>query len=192
VTKTRIVMLVSFAVVFAAGMAAGLLLARSARPAHRRSWLTSELDLTSEQREQMREIWSWPDPRSPMRSPFERRRAIREWRDEAVRALLTDEQKVRHDELMLQYERKLAELTEERRKAFEEKVERTKGILTESQRKKYEELLEKGRGSRRRPGGGRPHRRADEPGSGPFRENRGAQRAEVQDGPGGRDESLEE
>ena len=165
-------MLASFAVVFAAGVAVGLVLAWSARASHRRSWLAGELDLTPQQREQMREIWSQPDQRAQMRSHFERSRAIREQRDEALRALLTEEQKARHDELLQEYEQQLNELNEERRKAFEEKVQRTKEILTEPQRKKYEELLGRGPGPRRRSEEGWPQGRGGEPGSGPFRENR--------------------
>lgn len=197
-------MLVSFAVVFAAGVVAGLLLARSARPAHRRSWLASELGLTPEQQQQMRKIWSEPDQRSAMRGDLERRRALRQWRDEALRALLTEEQKARHDALVHQYEQKLAELNEERRKAFEETMERTKEILTESQRKKYEKLLEWRHGLRGRtggepphergvrPGGGAPHRRGAGPGAGPFGPSRHTPAAEVQDGPGGPEKSKQE
>ena len=179
----------SFAVVFAAGVAVGLLLPRSARPRHRGSWLARELDLTPEQKEQMRKIWSEPDQRSSMRGDLERRRALREARDEAMRALLTEEQKARHDALVQEYEQKLAELYEERRKAFEERLERTKEILTESQRKKYEELMEKGRGSRGRPGGGLPRRPGGGSGREPFREHRKAPTQEVQDGPPGQEES---
>jgi len=156
VTKTRIIVLLSFVVVFAAGAAVGLLLSRSALPRHPRSWLASELGLTPEQREQMRQIWSRPDQGSPMRSHLERRRAIRKWRDEAVRALLSEEQKGRYDEIVREYEQQLAKLSEERRKAFQQRLERTKAILTDSQRRKYEELLEKGRGPGGRPGAGPP------------------------------------
>jgi len=172
VTKTRIILLASFAVVFAAGVAVGLVADRSSRPRHGSSWLAGELNLTPEQREKMREIWSQPDQGSAMRRHSESRREIRQWRDDAVQALLTEEQMVWHDQIMEEYELKLTELSEERRKAFEQKVARAKEILTEPQRKKYEDLLERGLGRRGRRS------------PGPFREDRNHPATHGRDGPG--------
>ena len=104
--KTRIIILVSFALVFAAGAAVGLLVARSAQPPRRGSWLAHEFDLTPEQQEQMRKIWS-EVMSSARRNGRERRQALRTERDKAVQALLSEEQKVQYEEVMQEYSRKL-------------------------------------------------------------------------------------
>ena len=178
---------VCFVLAFAAGVCVGLLAGRSASG----SRLSRELDLTREQREQMRQIWS-EVMRASEEQQWQRRCELQQERDEAIRALLTDEQKRQHEQLMGEYARKLDGLSQERGKRFDEAVEKTKLILTESQRKRYEQLLETGCEPRGRPGGGPPHRPGGGPGRGAFRENRDAAGAEVQDGPRGQEKSLEE
>jgi len=76
---------------------------------------------------------------------FERARQLEEEKRNAIIALMTEEQQVRYEEILQEHERKLNELSQERRKEFERKVELTKEILTEPQRKKFEELIEEGR-----------------------------------------------
>lgn len=162
-TKAKTMVCICFVLAFAAGVCVGLLVSRSASGPRSGSWLSRELDLTREQREQMRQIWSEVMRASGERQR-ERRDTLQKERDEAISALLTNEQEREYEQLMEQYARKHQELSQERRKRFEETVEKTKQILTESQRKKYEELLKNGRGPRGRPGGGPPHRPAGEPG----------------------------
>jgi Spy/CpxP family protein refolding chaperone len=141
-TKTKLVVLVCFGVAFGAGLATGVALMRFTSEHGPGSWLDHELDLTAEQREQMRGIWSQVVSFS-MQRQHEQRQALLKERDEAVQGLMNDGQKAKYDEVMRTYGAKLAALEESRKKAFEEAVERTKKILTESQRKKYEELLQK-------------------------------------------------
>jgi Spy/CpxP family protein refolding chaperone len=166
VTKTKIIVLVSFALVFAAGTAVGILVQRSApKPRHRPEPFAG-LDLSAQQREQMREIWSErTGPGRPQMS--ERRRELEEEREEAFRALLTEAQEEQYEALIQEYEEKFAELYLERRKAFEEKLERTKEILTEPQREKFEEFIEEGKRMGRQLLPGRPglpgHRYRDGP-----------------------------
>ena len=57
-----------------------------------RSWITRELDLTAEQREQMREIWSGVMGASRQQQR-DRRRAIREERDQAMQNLFSEDRK---------------------------------------------------------------------------------------------------
>ncbi len=185
------IVIASFVLAFAAGTTVGLLLGQSAQTPRRRSRLSRELDLTPAQREQMRKIWS-EVMGSAGGQRRERRETLRKERDEAVQALLTEEQKARYEKVMQEYSRKLAELSEERRKRFQEAGERTKEILTDQQRKKYEELLESGRGRRGWPGGRSPHRRGRGSDSGSSRENRKPPGAEVQEGPRGQENSPEE
>jgi len=147
VTKTKVIILVSFALVFAAGAAVGMLMERSGhRPPRRPGPFGgfSGLDLTPEQQEEVRLIWS---EREEAEGPsmFERARQLEEEKRNAIIALMTEEQQVRYEEILQEHERKLNELSQERRKEFERKVELTKEILTEPQRKKFEELIEEGR-----------------------------------------------
>jgi len=185
-------MLVCVVVVFCAGVSVGLVASPSPRQHRGRSWLPKELDLTPEQRAQMRQIWSEPAPGSSMREHFERRRAIEQSRDEALRALLTEDQKVQHDRILQEYEQQRAKLGEERRKWVQERMERTKAILTEVQLKKFQELREMGRGRRPMRGGGTPPWPGGEPGGGPPMRGPGADREQGPERPSGRDESLQQ
>jgi len=141
-TKTRLIVFVCFCAAFAAGVAVGVALTRAGTKPRRRSWLGRELNLTAEQKGRMREIWS-EEMGTSRPKQGEQRRKIREERDEAIRGLLTEDQKAQYEEVMQRYARSSAALDEARRKAFEEAMERTKEILTDSQRKKYEELLKR-------------------------------------------------
>jgi Spy/CpxP family protein refolding chaperone len=139
-TKTKLIILVCFCAAFGAGVATGVALTRFSSEHRPGSWLDHELNLTPQQREQMRGIWSQV---VSMPSQREQRQALQKERDEAVQALMNESQKAQYDEVMKTYAAKLAALEESRKKAFEGAVERTKKILTEPQRKKYEELLQK-------------------------------------------------
>jgi Spy/CpxP family protein refolding chaperone len=169
VTRTKILLVLSLAVVFAAGGAVGYAVRRQTPPEppherRRRSWLTDELNLKPEQREQMQEIWS--EAMEPTRGEFGQRGRIYEERNEAVRALLNEDQQAEYDRILEETERRLQELSDARRRAFEEAFEkavaRTKEILTPEQRQKYEEMLSRmpepgpGPGGRRGRGRGRP------------------------------------
>ena len=152
-TKAKLIMLLSLLLAFAAGVTVGFLLRHPGHKTYLQSKLSRELGLTPEQREEMSKIWS--DVRSRARRGQDgRNQALERERDEAIKALFSEEQKARYEEVMQEYSRKVAEHTQERRKVFQQAVERTKQILTESQRKKYEELLKKRpeMGYRHRPG----------------------------------------
>jgi len=151
-TKSRLVVILSFVLAFAAGLAAGLLAGRGSGSPHGRSYLTRKLNLTPQQREQMRKIWA-----ESMGQIRQQREVLEKERDQAVRAILTEEQQEKYDEIMRDFSSKVAALSETRRKTFQEAVEQTKKILNESQRRKYEELLKKeGEWYRSRHEGSRP------------------------------------
>jgi Spy/CpxP family protein refolding chaperone len=143
-TKVKALLIVSFFVTFAAGVAAGLLVAHMHHRPPGPSWLTAELGLNSQQREQMHTIWS-EVMGSMMKQRAEQSKALRQERDQAIVALLTDEQRPRYDAILKEYERKQGELSEQRKQAFEEAIKRTKEILTPEQATKYEELIKKER-----------------------------------------------
>ena len=166
-TKTKVIVLVSFLLTAAAGAAVGMLVSwPEARHPHRPR-LTEELGLSAEQQEKMRKIWSEAMVPSG-RHRGEDRRALAKERDEAIVALLTEEQLLRYKQIVGQYERKLEEQRQEGQRRIQETIERTKQILTPEQARKYEELLNK-RTERGR-GRGSLGRRRHGPGSGPSEE----------------------
>jgi len=140
----------------------------------RGSFLTRELNLTREQQDQMKEIWS-PMATGRPREQDERRRQYRDERDEAIAALIRTEDLKAYDAILKDFQGKLTALDEEFRKSYEAAVEKTKAILTAEQRAKYEEILKRvqpgdrpGRGGPGGPGGpGAPGGLPDHGGGGP-------------------------
>jgi Spy/CpxP family protein refolding chaperone len=146
-------LIVTFLVVFAAGAAVGRLW--SAPPRHRTSrasWLAQELKLSPEQQKSIELIWA-AAMRESRKAQEDRRNTQRKERDEAVQALLTEEQKAQYQQIMSDYDRAREESSTERKTAFDDAVARTKSILTEEQREKYDELMTRfPPGERRSPG----------------------------------------
>jgi len=178
-TKAKVLLTVAFVVTFAAGAAVGLLMSSPGHRPRGPSWLTAELELTDQQREQMHEIWS-EAMRAGRSGHWERRKALAEHRDQAIAALLTEAQRTQYDSILQDYAAKMEELHQEGKLAFEQAVERTKQILTPEQAKKYDELFEerkkRGPGDRRGPPWGRrpPRPEGDEkPTSDPSTPRRG-------------------
>jgi Spy/CpxP family protein refolding chaperone len=149
VIKTRVVLLLCFLAAFGAGTCVGLVWRQqAAKPAHE-GWL-SELDLTPEQQEKIRAIWTETMRNSDWQGQREKRSAAQKERDEAVKALLSAEQQPRYDEILAAYQKKADEISLAGRKARDEATEKTKALLSESQRVTYEELLKKRAESRGR------------------------------------------
>jgi Spy/CpxP family protein refolding chaperone len=141
-TKTKILLVVVFLVTFAAGAVAGRLAWQSGHRPPGPSFLAAELNLTGEQREQMHNIWSEAMGEGGRRQ-WDQRKVLGQERDAAIAALMTPEQKLQYEKILLDYTRKLDEQGQERKKAFDQAVERTKQILTPEQAAKYEELLKR-------------------------------------------------
>lgn len=160
-TKTKIILALTFLLVFAAGAVVGTVRQRIAvgphGPEDRGSWISKELNLSPEQREQMRTIWSELSPGTREREHGDKRREFQRHRDDAIKALLTDEQRVKYDAIQKEYSDRLADLSKERQAAFQQAVERTKAILTPEQVEKYDAFLKKrNEGGPGGPGGGPP------------------------------------
>jgi Spy/CpxP family protein refolding chaperone len=139
-TKTKTLLVAVFLVTFAAGAAAGRLLWQSGHHRGGPSFLATELNLTAEQRDQMHNIWTEVMGEGGRRQ-WEQRKALGQERDQAIAALMTPEQKPLYEKILQDYARKVDELSQERKKAFDQAVERTMLILTPEQAAKYEELL---------------------------------------------------
>jgi Spy/CpxP family protein refolding chaperone len=177
--KTRIEILLIALTVLAlgAGLAAGLLAARlptaagssgdavtgaggaaTNQPADHGS-LVDELGLTAQQRDQMREIWE--GTRGRVHQVFEDAQQLQRQRDDAIVALLNDDQKAKFQKLSGDYADRFGALEKKRDQVFEEAVEKTKSILNDVQRQKYEQILRRhvgpdGPGTHRGPGIGLP------------------------------------
>ena len=141
-TKTRVMLIMLFVVAFAAGVSSALVAREWKVPPkqHGSSWLSNELSLNEVQREEMIKIWSGVG-RGNWQEEGEKRRALQKQRDEAIRALVPEEQQAELTQIYDNYSKQTAELSEQRRKAFDAAVERTKSILTPEQRSKYEAVL---------------------------------------------------
>lgn len=152
---TKTVVLVCFMVAFAAGLAVGFQTRGVAvEPERGRSkqcggWLSSELGLTPEQKEQLDRIWS-ETARHGGRERMEQRRRLYRERDEAIAALIRPDDQPKYEEILKNHAERMAALDREWRESFHAAVEQTKQILTPEQRERYEKLLEhrhKDRGS---------------------------------------------
>jgi Spy/CpxP family protein refolding chaperone len=141
-TKTKILLVVVFLVTFAAGVVAGRLYWQSGHRPPGPSFLAAELNLTAEQREKMHTIWT-ESMSDGGRRQWDQRKVLGQERDAAIAALMTAEQKPQYEKILQDYTRKLDEQGQERKKAFDQAVEKTKQILTPEQVAKYEELLKR-------------------------------------------------
>ena len=143
-TKIKTILIAAFLATFAAGAVTGLLVAHLYQRPHVPSWLGTELNLTSQQREQIHNIWSEVmDVTARQRG--EQREALRLERGQKIKALLTAEQQASYEAILTEFSRKDAEMSEQRKQAFEEAVKRTKEILTPEQAAKYDELMQRQR-----------------------------------------------
>jgi Spy/CpxP family protein refolding chaperone len=160
-TKAKLILIIAFVVTLAAGVVVGFTIRSlphrppmpfaGGPPPHNHF---PDLKLSAEQKAKMDEIWS-AVMRDSREIQSKQRQAFQKQREEAVRAILTEEQKVKYDEVLKDYASKMAELGKAREKAFQEAVEKTKLILNAEQRKKYEEWL-KSWHEERHPGGPPP------------------------------------
>lgn len=148
-SKQIILTIVLFVVALGSGIVVGVNLKHGGggdRGAQERSLLADELNLTSAQRDQMREIWSAMTRGSGPggASRHDSMRQMQKERDDQVVALLTPEQKASYDKIQEHFSQQVADMNHEREVAFQKAVEKTKTILDEKQRAKYEEILKRG------------------------------------------------
>jgi Spy/CpxP family protein refolding chaperone len=101
--------------------------------------LAEQLDLSTDQREQMRHIWE--GVRDDVRQSFESAEALQRQRDEAVATMLTDAQKEKFAKIAREYSDRFDALRRRRDDRFANAVERTRNLLNDQQRRKYDELL---------------------------------------------------
>jgi uncharacterized membrane protein len=153
--KARFLVIVMFVLALASGVVAGILATRlpAAGAADKvvRTPLAEELRLSDEQTEHMRQIWE--GVRGQVDECFVRAQEVQKHRDEALLALLSDEQKVKFVTVQQECNQKMTLLKSERDAAFGQAVRRTEQILSEPQKQRYQEIL-KSRLSQRPAGDG--------------------------------------
>ena len=154
--RTEILIILVAALAMSAGVVAGLLASRlpaganqstgttnanvtAPPPASFERTLADELALRDDQREHMRQIWE--GVRERVHKTFDDAQNLQKERDEALVALLSDEQRVKFAKISQDYANRFGELTKRRDATFEEAVEKTKQMLDPQQRAKYEEIL---------------------------------------------------
>ncbi len=144
-TRTRLFIILGFALAFVAGGSVGMLTApgqRDGRTQHPRGpdRLSKELGLSSEQQAQMRDIWSKVMGGEAMQQWRQRRQELGRQRTEAIEALLSDQQRKQYEQILAEHARRIEEYEQERHQLVQAAVDRTKSILTPEQAKKYEEI----------------------------------------------------
>jgi Spy/CpxP family protein refolding chaperone len=153
--RIEILLILVAALAMSAGVVAGLLASRlpsaagpqsaatttpaTPPPASFERTLADELNLRADQRESMREIWE--GVRDQVHKTFDDAQNLQKERDEAMVALLNDEQRVKFAKISQDYANRFNALTKKRDTTFEEAVAKTKNMLDPDQRAKYEEIL---------------------------------------------------
>jgi Spy/CpxP family protein refolding chaperone len=132
-----------------------------------------ELNLTSEQQDKMREIWSEAMRTGGFPVQDEKKQAAQKEYYDALRALVPADQQARCDEVLRNYRKKLEDIEQESKKIFDDATERSRQVLDERQRAKFDEMrtrhsqMMRGRGPGGRPGPFGPMPPPHPPGSSP-------------------------
>ncbi len=166
--RTRWMIIFAFLIVFLAGGTVGALVGVKQQPEpptreRGPSRLVSNLGLSEEQKQQMKQIWT-DAMREQMQSLEKQRRELYRDREEAIRALMTDEQLAELKAIEAEHDRKAGEIHAARREVFEQAHEKTRAILNPEQRAKFDAELDRRRkefGSRDGRGRGGWSRRGD-------------------------------
>ncbi len=153
IDRTRILMLAVFGITLCAGLAAGLLAARlpaktvdvTPAAAPESAPLAEQLNLSDEQREQMRNIWE--GIRDLCRNGSDGVRQAEREKEIAIESLIPAEKKEAYDKIQRTYAETCAGLVGRRQAAFDKAVRDTHKILSGPQRVKYDQILKKRVGS---------------------------------------------
>jgi Spy/CpxP family protein refolding chaperone len=149
--RISLLLVLLFLLTLTAGLVTGRLVARQSapRPAMPRiglgiglrsgSPLSDELQLTADQRDEMRLIWE--DARDAARSCATDADRIEREHSDRLNALLTPDQKKQYQRLSEEDHAKIVALDARRKAAFRKAVDRTKGMLHADQWQAYEQII---------------------------------------------------
>jgi len=153
-TRSKITLLTTVVLALSAGVVVGRVLDRIpvVRQADHRSpsWLDDQLNLNSEQRQQIDAIWA--DVRLKISKSYEKRHELDNQRTDSVTRLLTADQKVAYDKLIADYRNQRAQVDKDRLALLHDANERSRALLTDSQRQTWD-VISKGEHERRGPRG---------------------------------------
>jgi uncharacterized membrane protein len=144
-TRRIIILLIVVPVLtLGAGVVAGMLASRlpassSAMTMQQRTLLVEQLDLSSAQHDQMRQIWE--NAQAKVQRTYEQAEDLQSKREQALIALLTDEQKAKFEPVAKDYAARRAELDKTRDTVFQDAVSNSKALMNDSQQKKYDQIL---------------------------------------------------
>ena len=138
--KLFIFALAAICLVFASGVAVGVVGRRAFLRNKFQSVLVEELDLTPDQRRAIQQIWSkvaenhTPVPMAEIQKADEER-----W--QAIDQLFTPQQRTQYAQIQQRFEARMQALDQGNRERAARAEEQTKQLLTPAQREKYERLL---------------------------------------------------
>jgi Spy/CpxP family protein refolding chaperone len=138
--KLLVFALAAICLVFASGVAVGVVGRRVFQPGKFQSVLVEELDLTLEQRYKLQRIWSEvAKSRTPV--PMAELERVDAERWQAIDQLLTPEQRTHYVQVQERFEDRMRELDQGNRERVAAAEEQTRQVLNPAQREKYERLL---------------------------------------------------
>ncbi len=134
-----------FTVALGAGFVVGMGMTRAPveqKPGGR-SWLVDKLQLSPEQSDKLKAVWS-DNLHDSWKRHGDSIKQYRKERDDALMALLNPEQKAAYEKILSHYNDQITELNREQEAQFQAAAEKTKALLDEHQQQIYDELLKKG------------------------------------------------
>jgi Spy/CpxP family protein refolding chaperone len=138
--KLFVFALAAICLVFASGVAVGVVGRRAFQPNRFQSVLVEELDLTPDQRHKIQQIWSEvAEHHTPV--PMEEIAKADAERWQAIDELLTPEQRTRYARIQRRFEDRMQGLDQGNRERAARAEEQTRQLLTPAQREKYEQIL---------------------------------------------------
>lgn len=137
--KTSIMVSIAFALVFAAGVAVGTVAQQRQKPPHDfGAFLAEKLNLTSEQQQQMKAIWS--NAMTSDKTGRNKYQELRDQRDTAINTLLTASQLTEYQAINDTYREQFNKMRQARRDAIDKAVAETRKLLTPAQLQIYDKL----------------------------------------------------
>jgi Spy/CpxP family protein refolding chaperone len=151
-SRSKIILLATFFMVLSAGMVLGRLWATlpvmtvtppaatqpSPHGSVRQPWWAAQLNLTTQQRQQMDAIWTKTKPL--VDETFDRRRQLDTKREDAIEDLLGATQYAAYEKICKDFSDQRLEIENERGKLIKDAEDQTKALLSDSQLKELEAL----------------------------------------------------
>lgn len=142
--KIKFLLVVAFLVVLAAGAVVGMAIDRRLRTQttvnpqrhHQGPW--ERINLSPEQREKMRIIWS--DVDQLRKSRFEDRHQINQKRDQGIQDLLTPDQRTKYDAIQADYRAQVDAVEKKLQDAVHNAEDLTHAMLSPDQQKIYDDI----------------------------------------------------